>query len=264
MIWCAAIDDYKDMFEWWDWNEYGSWRREEPGQKVEETWLHLPLTFKIPHEWNPSQRHDNVTRLDVFDLQSYHDSEEVQGCTMHLRYVSPEVKIELERTFIFTHAFRFLCPTLLDHFLNQLLAHHRLLLRSINLRIFGCYDSYSCGQNSIESECRAWVAVIERLPATLQFVTFELGWLGVRLFNPGLWGTRMSRDIRTTMKAVALLEVLTKKIQRQAPNAKVSLAGLDWLCVEDREMLQTMLDEVGPHSEEFKKWLVQTRKNAMD
>ena len=106
----------------------------------------------------------------------------------------------------------------------------------------------------MESECRAWVTVIERLPATLQFVTFECGWLDVR---PGYRNYETEKD-------VALLEIMTKKVRRLALRANISMAELDEICGGRPDRFQNMLDEVEPFSEDFMKWSEQTRKAAMD
>lgn len=174
---------------------------------------------------------------------------------MELRFASPQVKIELENIFISTNVFRFFCPFMLDHFLDQFSACQGPQLRSIILQIFGCSESCSRGTDCIRSDRQAWVAVIQRLPATLRFVTFELG----RYRRPRGLQYKTLKDVK---KGVALLENITKKAQRRAPRAKISLVGLDIQCGEDRQY-QHVMDEVEPFSEDFKKWSDQSRQNAM-
>lgn len=247
MIWCMAIDEYKVLF-WGKW--HWAW--------VDEGLLRSPLDFKRDPECDESRPNDEISGLDIFDLCSYLGLSSFGDGTMDLRLASPQVKIELESAFIFRNAFRFFCPILMDHFLNQLSAHHRPLLRSINLMLFGCWDSCDPDTGSITSDCRAWVAVIERLPATIQFVTLDIGTYRM----PCGMQYNHSYDIKMI---VALLEVMTKKVQRQAPRAKISVPALkDYWCDSDKELLQIMFDELEPFSEDFKKWSDQSRKNAME
>lgn len=262
MIWSAVIDNYKVARQqvytggwYWHWPE------------TEKTWLEMPLDFKSQGDMdlkNQGGGERSSEHPDMFDLASYHKWNDYRWSAMYVRFVSPQAKIELENVFVSRNIFSFSCPLLLTYFLNQLLAGHRPLLRSITLRLFGCLECYYCGEECIKSDCRAWVAVIERLPATLQIVTIELGQHGINFFNCGactIPGSQTSKDIK---KAVGLLEIVTKRVRRYAPKAKISMAGLDRLCDTGRETMQSMFDEVEPFSEDFLKWSDQSRKNATD
>ena len=261
-IWCAAIENYKDTFK----RDY--MKQSKAFWNGRETWLKERLDFQPPHG-HYSRPPGTITRRDIFHIQSYSLTNrgwDYEG-TMYLRYASPEAKVELENTFVFTNAFRFYCPRALDHFLDQLSEYQGSLLRSIAIRVFGCsdcdYHDDGSARPSMKSKCRAWLAIIERLPASLKFVTFELGRCGISLAVEYSCEERQPNQIQSTKIVVDLLELMTKKVQRQAPRAKINMTGLEERCEEDREILQTMLDEITPYSEGFKKWSEQTRKNGM-
>lgn len=108
------------------------------------------------------------------------------------------------------------------------------------------------------------MAVIERLPATLQTVTFELKDYGLDLSPLRGWAQWSDRFLNDLNIAVALLEILTKKVRRLALRADIILAGLAEMRGPDRDIVQSMLDEVEPFSEDYKRWSDQYHKNAME
>ena len=246
MIWGAVIDDYKQSVLRKHYSEqgFGAW------DDYDKTGLNSPLDFGT-HDWNSPRQHDF---RDIFDLHSYHEDAPFKGGAMYLRFVSPQAKRELEDTFISMNDFRFSSPKQLDNFLSQLPACQRPLLRSFTLKLSVCAYSWVPIREYTHSEYRAWKAVIERLPATLRFVTFDGT---VVRFRPG-------NRVAGLEGFTAVLEVLSKKVQRRVPRVKISVAGLKKRCKEDREILQSMLDELVPYSEDFKKWSDQSRKNATD
>ena len=242
MIWCAVIEDYlqsglrKHYNELWD--------------NQDSTRLKSPLDFGT-YLWDSPREHGVG---EIFDLDSYDWRSPIDEGVMSLRFVSPQAKIELENAFISIHDFRFTSPERLEDFLSQLSACQRLLLRSITLKLSVPAYGWVHLREPTESEYRAWQAVIEHLPATLRSVIFQLG---CPRFHPDM-------RIRGLEEYVAVLEVLAKKVQRQAPRAKISVAPMHHRCDEDREIVQSMLDELVPYSEDFIRWSEQARKSAMD
>lgn len=259
-IWFAVIENLKDAFK----KTYIKETDAVSWDVLWENWLKGNLTFKASH--------GNFSRLDIFNLRSYHQykREWNPDGAMYLRYASPEAKIELENTFIFKNAFAFDCAKYLTHFLNQLSAYQRSLLRCITIRPFGCSNCHWDNELGalryfIRPECRAWTAIIEQLPATLKSVTIELGWTcTIKLAAKRHPEYRASVAIDNVKTLVGMLELVTKKIQRQAPGVKISLARLDNRCDRDRKSLQAMLDELSPFSEDFMRWSDESRKDAMD
>ena len=265
MIWCVAIENYKDTFK----RNY--MKQSNAFENGGETWLKVSLDFEPPHG-EYSRPPGTLTRLDIFHIQSYSltNRDWYHEGAMHLRYASPEAKVELENVFVFTNAFRFSCPRALDHFLDQLSEYQGSLLQSITIQVFGCFDCERHDDSwefairpSMQPSYRVWLAIIERLPATLKFVTFELGIYGESMALDWSCEERQPKEIQGIKTVMDLLELMTKKIQRRAPRAMINMTGLEKRCEEDRDILQTMLDEITPYSEGFKKWSEQSRKNGM-
>ena len=258
MIWSLVIDNHKESFREPCFYE----QREQRLVKFDENWLNAHLSFGPSDFWwfpkhNKFWPHDKNFRVDIFDLRSYYPrGSSHYGGAMKLRFTSPQLKTELENAFIFGQAFRFFCPIHMGQFLDQLSADHRPLLRSITMVLHGCGYGYRRGTSSIIFECRAWVAIIERLPATLQLVIFE--------FDHRLPPASRRRNSNTFNRDMALLEVMTKKVRRQAPRAKISVAGLTDRCDDYGNSLQNIVDELEPFSEDFMKWSDQSRKNATE
>lgn len=259
MIWFAAINGYKETFQ----EQYAPWQRTEDPWEFVQIWLEEPLTFGARH-YSSSQPPGHIIPLSIFELSSYAEfgPSMARGGKMHLRFASRSTKVELENAFISANSFIFYCPKGLDYFLDHLSACQTYRLRSITLKVFGCPD---CDyRQSGHPLCRAWIAIVDRLPPTLQSVTFELGWHGTRLFphRSSQFG-RQGLDPKGIQMALGLLECMTKKIQRLAPRAVVSMGGLEERNDADREILQNLFDEVDPYSEGFKEWAVRSRSDAM-
>ena len=260
-IWCAVIENYKER--------YLAGLHDITVEDVMD--LDRYLYFTPEHKFS-SKNHNRILQCEIFNLHCYQKSPRVfcgRG-TMYFRYVSPEAKIELENAFIFTNSFGFFCPKALDHFLNSLSASHGCLLQSISIRLFGChfctldeFDQEWPDERSLNRSYRAWTAVVERLPATLKSIKFELGWEGILSDRwPGV-----PPDARSVKKALRLLEIMTKKAQRQAPKAQISLSGQvaerEEMLHVDQEILQSVLDEVDPYSEAFKGWSIRSWRDGI-
>ena len=227
-----------------------------------ENKLKGPLNFAAPYDF--SIPHDMITKMDIFDLHSY-QLHSHKGGTMYLRCSSPEAKTELENAFIFTNSFGFSCPKALGHFLNSLSPYQRCLLRSITIRLFACVDCSGIevkGYTHFSHSYRAWTETVDHLPATLQSITFGFGKCGTLLANPLWWPEDFPSD-NDTKKALQLLEILTKKAQRQAPKAQISLAELGHRHHMVQELLQSVLDEVDAYSKDFEEWSVRSWRDGI-
>ena len=187
---------------------------------------------------------------------------------MHLRYASPEAKVELENMFISTNAFRFFCPKVMDHFLSQLSAYQRSLLRSISIWLWDCphcppedLQSLSSRRSYSKTTQQAWLENIERLPTTLKSVTFDLG-EGAIWFPRNFVRERRHRE--NYLLATGLLEVLTKTMRRQAPGAEISFNRWWGLKPGEPDLLESTFNEVEPYSADFKRWSIQSWKDTMN
>lgn len=153
-----------------------------------KTWPEGPLEFHA--RLNSAKSHD-AHGLDIFRLSSYTPMKSLPDSgMMHLRHASRDAKVELENTFLSTNTFRFCCPKVLNHFLSELSVSQRLLLRSITVKLFACRHCTSehgfvrSRRSWLETVRRAWVDTIERLPATLHSVVFDLGRGNIMPFSP--------------------------------------------------------------------------------
>ena len=228
----------------------------------------LDCHSSYPGPWRTLKCHHTINKLDVFDLSSYHnlDLKSTESGAMHLRYASPEAKVELENMFVYTNAFRFFCPKIMAHFLSQLSAYQRSLLRSITICLLGCsscppenFGSLNSNRSWLKTVCQAWVNSIARLPATLKSVTFKIEQGGdyIPRNELALHGERKNFPLATE-----LLEISAKAMRRQAPGAEIRLEECWGLVHEDWEFVQSTFDELEPYSEDFKRWKMQT--DAMD
>ena len=224
-----------------------------------KSWKQGPLN--MIRSFSESAPHREVCGDNVFNFynnplffQPWYSNGVIQ-----LRHASPDAKIEIENVFVFTNDFRFSCPVVFGHFLNTLSARQITLLRSVTIELSCCYNCCLYPppryHRLFEICCEAWIAVIERLPATVQSVTFELGWQGLYLTNP-----RWIHQDKYDNTAMALLGTMTKKTRRQAPNATISTVDrYEW----DREILQGLLAELDEYSEDYKKWWRESREKTM-
>lgn len=189
---------------------------------------------------------------------------------MHLRYASPEAKVELENMFIYTNTFRFFCQKVMNHFLSQLSAYQQSLLRSIIISPMSCphcrredtqrNQRMRTRRSWFKARRQAWVESIKRLPATLKNVTFELR---KGEFRIPLNSATERIERANFLLATKLLEITTKNARRQAPGACIVL-DLSWhLKAEDSEFLESTC-EVAPYSEHFMTWSIQSWWDAMN
>lgn len=175
---------------------------------------------------------------------------------MQLRHASPDLKIELDNVIVFASTFRFSCPVILWRFLNSSSAQQINSLRSIAIELSSCSSCCDYVPLNLNSCFEAWIAIIEHLPATLQSLSLELEFIVLQLLNKD-----MSSPLPNNDKVMAQVEIIVKKIRRQAPNATISTGG-PWLPTPSK-ILQDMVDELDDYSEDYKKWWTESREKAM-
>ena len=270
-IWCATIDNYKQDF-WQNHIKHIEERRPPRGREWMTPWVERFLDCHVSNTgvWKWKKYHHTIIGLDVFDLSSYHElnPESTESGAMHLRYASPEAKVELENMFVYTNAFRFFCPKVMGHYHSQLSPYHRALLRSISISLFDCphcppedLESLSSRRSWLKTIRQAWLHNIERLPATLKSLTFELGTVEISIPANSAFKRRDREDF---LMATELVEFTTKNARRRAPGAEIGLKKWWRLGPEESEFVQRMFEEVEPYSEDFKKWSIQSWINNMN
>ena len=171
-----------------------------------------------------------------------------------LREASPDINIEVENDLVSNYPFRFRCPVVLSRYLNTTDARQINRLRSIVIELSGCCEQ-CCDRRvpwrSWFKNCReGWIAAIERLPAAIKSIKFELGWNYLYLGTPSEFGKEV----------MAQFEIVSKKTRRLVPNAEIKVSDLCALRYRDRDILRDMLDEIEEHSEDYKKWLRESRE----
>ena len=244
-------------------------RKLELSHSQVEGWDPGPLMMTRSSSSRPTfsaQPHSEVCPDDMFNCLTsiFYQRRWYRHDAMQLRHASPEAKIELDNVSLFASTFKFSCPMLLSHFLNSLSARQINLLRSIELELFDCQLCSDCClylcipcRGVYKSSSKAWIASIERLPATIQSVTFKFGQNQTSLADP------LSGLLCCVDKVLALLELVTKRTRRLAPNAKISIGDLHDRRGEDSQILQDVLDEVDEYSEDYKRWWRESCEKTM-
>ena len=220
------------------------------------SWVVLNHTYK----WNYGPMDMNITPEIV--LQPHDDGE--FGLNLHpkrlfqrswqrngvpqLRDASPELNIEVEDVLVSNYQFRFRCPVVLSRYLSTTSAWQVNRLRSIVFELSGCCRE--CCERRVPwrpwfKNCRqGWIASLERLPAGIKLIKFELGWHYSHLGSPDVY----------VKEVLAHLEIMTKKTRRLAPDAEIQVSGQRALRYKDRDILRDIIDEIDDHSEDYKKW----------
>ena len=186
---------------------------------------------------------------DVFNLISYCCVTESQYKTrapLNLRFASESLREESDHVFLASNTFEFTCPASLERFMNELSPLQQRHLRRIKLHIVG-YMYWNCFPN-ISKVYKRWMAVCERLPPRLVSVQFILSYhWGI---SNGIWtGNNRDRGFGD------VLELLSKRVSRACPRAKISMAGRDKFCEEYFDVLNAMLQELEPWSKEWHEWM---------
>ena len=219
------------------------------GPKYTYKWNHGPLDIDMTPEI-VLQPHDDQAEFGLNFHPRYLSQRSWQSNGVpQLREASPDINIEVENDLVSNYPFRFSCPVVLSRYLNTTDARQLNRLRSIVIELSGCckqccdrrvpWRSWfkSCGQG--------WIAAIERLPAAIKLIKFELGWNCLYL-----------------KEVLAQLEIVSKKTRRLAPNAEIKVSNLRALRYRDRDILRDMIDEIEDHSEDYKKWWRESREKT--
>ena len=251
MIWHAAIEDCMGAST--EISCYpGLWR----GLKYTNEWNHGPLDMDLTPEII-LQPHNDETELrpNFHPRHLFHRTWQDTG-VLQLREVSPDVKIEIENVLVSNYPFRFRCPVVLIRYLNTASARQLNRLPSIIVELSsyceeGC-DRPVAWRSWLKARVEAWIAAVERLPAAIELIKFEIDWTYLYAGDP-------SRYIN---EVLAQLEIMSKKTQRLAPNATVKVSILRESGFKDRDILRGITDEIENHSEDYKKWWRESREKT--
>ena len=227
------------------------------GPKHTYNWIHGPLDMDITPEI-VLQPHDDKTNvgfgLNFYSKNLFDRSWQNNGIPQ-LRMASPDINVEVEND-LSNYPFRFRCPVVLRRYLDTTSARQINRLRSIVIELSGCCEQCcdrrvpwrswfkSCGEG--------WIASIERLPASIKEITFELGWNCSYLGDPSGYVNGV----------FAQLEIVGKKTRRLAPNAKIVVTDLRAFRWKDRDTLWDILDEFDDHSDDYKNWRRESREKS--
>ena len=160
---------------------------------------------------------------DIFDLDSYH-TRRSRCCTsrgpIYLRLSSATLGSEYDVLFLSNTIFKFECRTGLENFLDQLSDFHQTMLRRI---IISIWVPCGCRFRLWQDWRDGWKTACSQVPASLRQVSFELDysrhWSHARSCHE-LGDTRRLNQFKT---AATLVEVLSKTIVRNAPDAVIEL-----------------------------------------
>ena len=193
--------------------------------------------------------------LNFHSKSLFHRLWQSHGLTQ-LREASPDVNIEVESVLVSTYPIRFRCPVVLMRYLNTTSTWQLNRLRSIIVELSACCEEccIMCKPwRSWFKTCdEGWIAAIERLPAAIKLIKFELGWIYLYLGDQSTYVNEM----------LAQLEIVSKKTQRLAPDAKIKVSDLRALRFMDCDILRGITDEIENHSEDYKKWWRESREKT--
>ena len=217
------------------------------GPKYTGKWNHGPLDMDMTPEIVLHPHDDGADiGLNFHSKCLFHRSWQSNGVPQ-LREASPDINIEVENVLASNYPFRFRCPVVLIRYLDTTSAREINRLRSIIVELSGCCKP-CCNRRVpwrswLKGCIEGWIAAIERLPTAIKLIKFEIGW---------------------TYLDVAQLEIVAKKTQRLAPNAKIKVSDLPVLRSNHREILhrslRSIIDEIEDHSEDYKKWWRDSRE----
>ena len=249
MIWHAAIEDCMRVSMELDCYPI-SWGEAKHTYKLEHGPLDIDITPEIvlrPHEADLG--------LNFYPTNKFDRSWQSSG-VLQLREASSGINIEVENNLVSNYPFRFGCPEVLMRYLNTASARQLNGLRSIIVELSRycepCCDRDVPWRSWFKSCGQGWIAAIERLPAAIKLIKFELSWKCEYMGNQSVFANEM----------LAQLEIVTKNSQRVAPNAKIKVSDLHGLGSKDRDILQDIRDEIEDHSEHYKKWWKESREKT--
>lgn len=191
-----------------------------------------------------------ASSTDVFNLDSYY----VELVKLRLRYPSQGISdlrlssvtlsFEYDSLFLSNTIFKFQCRTVLDKFLAQLSDLHQTKLRSI---IISIWVPCGCGSRRLRQDWEdGWKTSCFQMPASLRQVSFELRCSRPRNHALSCANRRFPRRYSEFKVVANLVEVLSKRIVRSAPEAVMEMHedAKAWLRPEELELFDAALNDI--------------------
>ena len=252
-IFKIALEDYfDDIF----------WRRKRCGTNQLPNSCYLP-EFQLRSNFDLFVcccKRDRMPEIrHIFDLASYYCFPRSIGrAPLNLRFTSPSIEPEFERIFLTCSTFEFECAVTVERFLDLLSPFQQSQLKCLRLVPFEDRSCYYVPRDCNYERRDHWMTVCQRLPLGLKSVEFVMPDCLIDI--PGSWSTRPQfYEFDDTAKelelAAELLQELCKKVRRASPRAVISLTSEVGMNEDERNLVDAMLREIEPWSEEWLAWI---------
>lgn len=242
-----VLEDYFDEYnqqKWQDGNKDVQFL--QPG-----TWNLTKWQLNYEGMYCCCRRGEEHKAWDVVTWASYsHMPQYMKRAPLNLRFASESLKQEFVRIFLTSNIFEFTCPASLERFMDVLSPLQRRKLKCIKLRLFGYW---MCIRRDEVQLFRHWMAVCQRLPPGIISVHFILSYVWRSRWT-GNWPGPGPRDEHAINLAADLIGILSKKVSRACPRAKISLTGGRYVRKEHCDVLDSVLQELEPWSREWHEW----------
>lgn len=224
------------------------------------------LCFNIHHAFS-SYPPDVSQDINIMDLRWYgsHVDSVMELSTYNIHLASNTLRNQYEDHILRHYTFKFTCPIQFGHFIDRLSTVQLSSLKHIILEIYGDMNRHCCAPANYHTynfrihDCvrTMWMDVFGNISSRLHTLTSVNFYVGGKQLDCTRYGDkgrstwemddlvgREPLQIRDVTQVVEVLDLITKGMQRLAPNAKISMPELAYYQESVRDALTSVLSEL--------------------